>query len=218
MSRPEPPGPRYGRYVGLLGVLILILITVNTALTKPNGATGIEPGRPLPPFAAPLLQGGLVGDVNIATHADQGAAGKVPACSVRGAGVLNICELYEHNPVVLVLFVDAGSCTGILSDMQSLLPAFPSVRFAAIAIKGDRTQLRRLVRAHGLSMPIGIDKDGVLAALYKVASCPQVSFVYPGGVVQSRALLRRPSLATLRARVAELVAATAARARTGTGG
>ncbi len=34
-----------------------------------------------------------------------------------------------------------------------------------------------------------------------MVSCPQITFVYPGGVVQSAALLSTPSLATLRTRV-----------------
>ena len=38
-----------------------------------------------------------------------------------------------------------------------------------------------------------------------------MSFAYPGGVVQSKALLERPALATLRARVSELVRAARAR-------
>ena len=40
--------------------------------------------------------------------------------------------------MVLALFVDAGSCPRILSDMQALAPSFPDVRFAGVAIKGDR--------------------------------------------------------------------------------
>jgi hypothetical protein len=217
MSRPEPGVPRelagrgYGRYVGILGILIVVLITINTALTKPNGATGILPGQPLAPFAVPLAQGDVNGDADVATHANEGAAGKHPACSERGAGILNICELYERGPVVLALFVDSGSCPQILSDLQALAPAFPGVRFAGVAIKGDRAQVLELVRAKSLSIPIGFDLDGALAALYKVASCPQVSFAYPGGVVQSKALLERPTPASLRARVSELVAAARAR-------
>jgi len=207
----RPTGPRYGRYAGMLGLLILVLITINTALTKPNGAGGIEPGRRLPPFAVPLALGSLKGDANIASRADQGVAGRVPACSVRGPQILNVCQLYEQGPVVLALFVDAGSCAAIVSDLQALAPSFPGVRFAAVAIKDSRGSLRRLVRSRGLSLPVGIDSDGALAGLYKVASCPQVSFAYPGGVVQSRALLVRPSPATLRARVAALVAAARAR-------
>ena len=213
-----PPGgdhalaqPHYGHYVGLLGVVILILITINTLVTKPNGSTGIAPGGPLAPFAVPLVLGGLNGDANVAAHAGQGASGRVPACAVRGAQILNVCQLYEQGPVVLALFVDAGPCPAILSDMQALAPSFPGVRFAAVAIRGDRGGLRRLVRARHLTLPVGIDRDGALAALYRVASCPQVTFAYPGGIVQSRALLTRPPYATLRNRVSQLVAAARAR-------
>jgi hypothetical protein len=204
-------GPQYGRYAGLLALLILALITVNTIVTKPNGATGIEPGHGLAPFAVPLASGTLNGDANVATGPDQGTAGRVPACTVRGPQILNICQLYERGPVVLVLFVDGGSCPAVLSDLQALAPSFPGVQFAGVAIKGSRGAVRSLVRSRGLTIPVGIDRDGVLAGLYKVASCPQVSFAYPGGVVQSRALLTRPALATLRARVSQLVAAARAR-------
>lgn len=212
MSSPEPAAPpRYGRYVGLLAVLILVLITVNTIVTKPNGARGVEPGHSLPPFAVPLAVGDLSGDADVATSADEGAAGRVPACQERGPQILNVCQLYERGPVVLALFVDSGSCTAIVSDLQALAPAFPGVQFAAVAIKGERAQLRRLVRSRGLSLPVGEDRDGALAELYKVATCPQVTFAYPGGLVQSRALLSRPPAATLRSRVSELVAASRAR-------
>jgi hypothetical protein len=217
MSRSEGahergPGSRYGPYAAMLGLLILVLVAINTALSKPNGVAGVAPGQAMPPFAVPLATGNVKGDANVATRADDGAAGKRPACSVRGAGILNICQLYEQGPVVLALFVDGNSCQAILSDMQALAPSFPGVRFAAVSIEGDRGQLRGLVRSHGLvSVPVGIDSDGALAALYKVASCPQVTFAYPGGVVQSRALLSRAPLATLRMRVMQLVAGARAR-------
>ena len=212
--RPEPrpaAAPRYGRYVGLLALVILALITLNTIITKPNGATGVDPGHTVPPFAVPLVLGNVVGDADIAVHAGEGARGKVPACQERGAQILNICQLYERGPVVLALFLDAGSCPAILGDMQALAPSFPGVQFAAVALKGGRTQLRRLVAEKRLALPVGLDRDGSLLTLYKVATCPQVTFAYPGGVVQSRALLVRPSLATLRARVSQLVAASRAR-------
>lgn len=212
MSRPEQ---RYGRYVGLLALVILVLITINTIVTKPNGAKGIEPGHTIPPFAAPLAAGTLSGDVNVATRANEGTAGRVPACAVRGAGVLNVCELYRGRPLVLALFVEDGSCPDVLGQMQTLTSAFPAVSFAAVAIKGERHSLLALMRKRGLSgVQVAFDSDGILAGLYKVASCPQVSFVLPGGVVQSPALLHTPSLGTLRARVQELVAA-ARRAGTG---
>jgi hypothetical protein len=202
---------RYGRYVVLLAIVILILITINTIVTKPNGAKGIEPGHALAPFAVPLALGSLSGDADIATRAGEGARGKVAACQERGPEILNICQLYERGPVVLALFINGGSCPAVLSDLQALVPAYPDVQFAAVALRGDRGALRALVRKQGLTFPVGIDRDGSLLALYKMATCPQVSFALPGGVVQSAALLRRPLLATLRARVEELLAAARAR-------
>jgi len=207
----EPPSPpRYGRYVGLLAVLILVAITINTFVTKPHGGGGFAPGEHVAPFALPLAVSDLEGDANVATHADQGAAGARPACAVRGPKILNVCELYEHSPVVLALFVNGGACPAVLSDMQALKASFPGVEFAAVSIKGERAAVRRTVQERGLTFPVGIDKDGVLVVLYKQASCPQVTFVAPGGAAHGKALLRHVSRAELRARVEELVAASRA--------
>ncbi len=199
------------RWVGLLVLVILALITLNTILTKPNGATGVPAGAKLPPFAVPLATGNLQGAANVAQHANEGQSGKRPACRVRGPRILNLCELYEHGPLVLALFVDAGGCERVLGDMQALRPAFPGVRFAAVSIKGDRNELRKLIQRDRVSFPVGIDEEGTLASLYKLASCPQLTLAYPGGVVQSRPLLVRPPLAELRARVGALVVAARAR-------
>src|SRR5258708_32580182 len=112
MSQPEPRrSPRYGGYAGLLAVLILALITINTIVTKPNGVKGIAPGEQLPPFAVPLALGTLSGDADTATHADEGAAGRGPACSERGPQSRNNVQAYENGPVVMARFVDSGYCT-----------------------------------------------------------------------------------------------------------
>ncbi|HSZ69222.1 MAG TPA: hypothetical protein VK756_02560 [Solirubrobacteraceae bacterium] len=218
MSQPDRPGQfdraierRYGRWVGALAIVILALITLNTVLTKPNGAAGLAPGAALPPFAVPLASGDLRGAANVSTGVSGRGGAKSRACAVRGPRILNICALYESGPLVLALFIDASGCARILTDMQTLVPQFPGVRFAAVSIKGDRGALRALVHKQGLSFPVGIDEEGTLVALYKTASCPQVTFAYPGGVTQGKALLLRPPLATLRARVEELVAGSRAR-------
>lgn len=205
--------PRYGRYAGLAGAVVLALAAIYLLFLRPADLSGIPPGNRVAPFAVPLVLGSLQGDADIATRADQGGAGSVPACAERGAQILNVCQLYEQGPVVLALFVDAGGCTRILDELQQLAPSFPTVRFAAVAIEGDRAALRRLVRAQRLTLPVGLDSDGAVGSMYKVLSCPQVDFAYPGGVVQSPALLATSSPATLRARVSALVAASQARAR-----
>lgn len=218
MSRPEPSSPppprampRYGGYVGLLALVIIALITINTIVTKPNGVKGLAPGERMPPFAVPLALGNLVGDADTARHANEGSAGRVPACAERGPRILNVCQLYEGAPVLLALFVDGGSCPDVLGDMQALAPSFRGVRFAAVAIKGERAGVRKLIAKRGLTYPVGLDSDGALASLYKVATCPLLTFAYPGGEVQSNAILARPSRATLRARLAALVVASRAR-------
>lgn len=204
---------RYGRYAGLLGVLVLLALIAHSIFDSSTNPTGLPPGNMLAPFAVPLALGELGGDADIATHADDGESGNVPACAERGRQILNVCQLYEQGPLVLAMFVDSGSCASVLSRLQALAPSFPGVRFAAVAIRGERAQLRRLIRRDGVRLPVGIDSDGAVAAIYKVLTCPQVDFAYRGGVVQSRALLGEASPAGLRARVNALVAAQRARER-----
>ena len=198
----------YARYAGAVALALALAAVIYTLLNSPGNVAGIAPGQVLAPFAVPLALSSMQGDANVATRAGQGSAGKVAACSVRGARILNVCELYERGPVVLALFVDGGSCANVLGEMQSLTGSFPGVRFAAVSIEGDRAKLRRLLRSRGITLPVGYDEDGVLASLYKVFGCPQLDFAYPGGAVQSKALLGTPSRAQLRARVSALVAAS----------
>ncbi len=199
-SAPVVQPPRYGRYVVVLVIAILIGITINTIKTKPTGDSGVAAGTQVPPFAVPLATRDLKGDANVST------TGKAPACTVRGPRILNICQLYERGPVALALFVDAGGCANVLGDMQTLSSSYPKVQMASVSIRGDRGSLRELVSSHGISFPVGLDDQGDLAALYKLATCPQVTFIERGGVAQGRALLGRPSLATLRSRLAQLEA------------
>jgi hypothetical protein len=210
-QRAGASSPRYGRYVGALAILIVALIAINTLLTTPNGSTGLPPGKPLPPFAVPLATGSLNGDANIATRPNEGGAGRVPACSVRGPEVLNICALYERGPVVLVLFANGDRCPRVLDTLAQALPAFPGVQAAAVARRGNRGDLRRLVAAHRWPFPVGWDRDAALVNLYRDAVCPQLTFAYPGGIAQGRALLRAPTLAALRTRLSLLVSQSRAR-------
>ena len=208
---PGPRGSRYGWFVGVLALLIITLITVNTVATKPNGSSGLTVGRPLPPFAVPLGLSSLNGDANVATRAHEGSLGSRPACSVRGPQILNVCALFERGPVVLAMFVTGGSCPAVVDDLQRLSSSFAGVQFAAVAVRGDRGHLRSVIRAHRWTLPVGYDRDGEVANLYKVSTCPQVTFAYPGGTVAQKTFLGRPAASVLRQRVAQLVAASRAR-------
>jgi hypothetical protein len=211
-GRLSTSGVRQGPLLGIVAIVALVALVATSLLHDPGGLRGIEPGTQLPPFAVPLAIGNLKGDANIARHAHEGESGNVPACSVRGSQILNVCQLLERGPLVLALFVDERSCPRVLGEMQALKGSFPGVQFAAVSIKGKRSNLRHLIARDGLTLPIGIDADGALASLFKVLSCPQVNFVYRGGKVQSRALLSTPTAAALRSRIASLVAASQTRA------
>jgi hypothetical protein len=200
-----------GRYVAALVAVLLVAFTLHSALGSKKGGASIEPGVRIPPFAAPLAIGGPPGEVDIATHPNEGQAGRVPACSERGPGILNICQLYQRGPVVLALFFDAGSCAGILEDLQQISAFYPQVGFTAVGVREDAASVARLVRSKHITLPVGVDTDGRLATLYTMINCPEIVFVYRGGIVQSNPLSTRPSLATLRMRVGELLAASGAR-------
>ncbi len=173
-----------GWIVTLVAFAVLVYITVNTLRTTGPGSTGLADGSRLPPFAAPLVLSDLDGDANVALHAHSGAAGAEPACSVRDPRALNVCTLARRGPLVLA-FLTAGSdrCVRELDAMAAVAPRRPRVAFAAVAVRGDRDDLRALVRKHGWRFPVAQDRDGAVANLYGVAVCPTVVFAHRGGRV-----------------------------------
>ncbi len=211
-SRPELPiqGAPYARYIAIGGIAILLIVLVVVLLGNPHVSSGLKPGTKVPPFAVPLATGELNGKADIAVHAKEGSRGNVAACQERPPGALNICALYERRPVVLALFVTLGSCSKVLPVLQAAARRFPEVSFAAVATGGQHAEIRHLVRHEGLRIPVGFDEEGQLVGLYNVLSCPQLSFIYPGGVMQS-VLTQTPSAAALDARVGKLLAASRAR-------
>jgi hypothetical protein len=188
-SGSSPGAKRSGWIVGLVALLVVAYITVNTLRTDGPGSTGIAAGSPMPPFAAPLADSDLVGDANVATRSGQDQAGPEPACHVTDPRALNVCALARRGPVVLAfLTTGADRCTRELDAMQALRSRFPQVGFAGIGIRSDRDDLLRLVRARGWRFPVAQDRDGAVANLYGVAVCPTVVFAYRGGRVMETAL------------------------------
>ncbi|MBX5442355.1 MAG: TlpA family protein disulfide reductase [Solirubrobacteraceae bacterium] len=212
MSAPPDRPPWQSRYGWVLAAAVLAVVAIASIRGLGGGdgagAAGPQPGARLPPFAVPLALGSLEGDANVAREPDSGAAGRVPACSVRGPEVLNVCELAERGPVVLAfLATRGGDCTRTLDRLEAIHRDHPEVQVAAVSIRGDRDDLRRLVAEHGWTFPVGWDRDGALAALYGVAVCPHVTLAYPGGEVRGTVLGEEPE-ASLAARVERLVAAS----------
>jgi hypothetical protein len=185
-------------------VFAIAYITLNTIRTDAPGSRGLDPGDPLPPFAAPLALSRLDGDANLATKPGEGQQGDRPACEVRGPDVLNSCQLAERGPVAIA-FVAARSeaCDGQVDALERVRSDFPDISFAAVGIRGDRDELRRTIRKRGWRLPVAWDRDGGVANAYAVAICPTVTFAYKGGRVQGTSLATIDG-AALRARLEQL--------------
>ena len=203
---PQPPAGRstVTWIVGVVVVIAIAYITLNTIRTEAPGSRGLDPGDPLPPFAAPLALSGLDGDANLATKPGEGQQGDRPACEVRGADVLNSCQLAEKGPVAIA-FVAARSeaCDRQVDILQRVRSDYPDISFAVVGIRGDRDELRRTIRRRGWKLPVAWDRDGGVANAYAVAICPTVTFAYAGGRVEgtSRSTIEG---AALRARLDRL--------------
>jgi hypothetical protein len=191
LSRPGGPASAGTRYLWVVGaaaiVLVLLLLVTTIRHGTERGARGVPAGQVMPPFAVPTALGPIDADANIATHAGEGQAGKRAACTVRGPDVLNGCALREAGPVVLAFFaIRSRECIAQLDAMQRVRAQLPGVQLAAISIRGDRGDLRKLVRRHRWSFLVGYDRDGALSNAYHVQVCPQLTFARRGGrVVQT---------------------------------
>ena len=103
--------------------------------------------------------------------------------------MLNLCELYARRPVVLAFFASPGkACVRELDVLDRVRADHPGVAFAAVALgalerSGERDRVRGLVRTRGWRLPVAYDADSVLANLYGVAVCPQISYPRRGGRV-----------------------------------
>ena len=203
---PQPPARRstVTWIVGVVVVLAFAYITLNTIRTDAPGSRGLDPGDPLPPFAAPLALSRLDGDANLATKPGEGQQGDRPACEVRGPDVLNSCQLAEKGPVAIA-FVAARSaaCDRQVDVLERVRSDYPDISFAVVGIRGDRDELRRTIRRRGWTLPVAWDRDGGVANAYAVAICPTVTFAYAGGRVQGTSLSTIEG-AALRARLEQL--------------
>lgn len=177
---------RLPRTLALVALAVfLAVVTLNTLRTPAGSSSGPEIGAPMPPFAAPLATSSVSGDVNVATRAGQGAAGARPACQVRGPGILTSCDLVRGRPAALAFFAPGrGRCVDELAVLERAGRLHPRVKIAAVALRGGRRAVADIVARRGWSFPVAYDRDAVLANLYGVAACPQITFLLPGGRVQ----------------------------------
>lgn len=189
---------RYSILVGLLFVAIVAIALLN-GVPGGGGTLGLVEQPPrwaLPEFAVPAAAGKLEGDANVAQDDCSAAALPCPAdarrtaaCQVRTPGAIRVCDLFDRPSVVSFWFSKGGDCV----DQQDVVSRVYSryrgrVSFLSLDIRDDRDTVRELIRRRRWEMPVGYDRDGAVASLYRVGGCPTFAYAYPGGVLQSASI------------------------------
>jgi hypothetical protein len=189
---------RYSIVVGLLFVAIVAIALLN-GVPGGGGTLGLDdqPSRwPLPEFAVPAAAGRLEGDANVAQDDCSAAAlpcpadsRRTPACRVRTPGAIGVCSLFNRPLVISFWFSKGGDCV----DQQDIVSRVYSryrgrVSFLSLDIRDDRDTVRELIRRRRWTMPVGYDRDGAVASLYRVGGCPTFAYAYPGGFLHSASI------------------------------
>lgn len=187
---------RYSVLVGLFFVAIVVIALINGVPGDGGGTLGLDeqpPRWPLPEFAVPVAAGELEGDANIAQDDCSAAAlpcpddaKRTPACRVGTPGAIRVCDLFDRPSVISFWFSKGGECV----DQQDVVSQVYSryrgrVSFLSLDIRDDRDTVRELIRRRRWEMPVGYDRDGAVASLYRVGGCPTFAYAYPGGTLES---------------------------------
>jgi hypothetical protein len=212
---------RYSIAVGLLFLVIIAIATLNT-LSGDGGERTLgldrQPDRwPLPEFAVPVAAGGLEGDANVAQDDCESSAipcpddaRRDPACRIQTPGAIRVCDLFTRPLVISFWFTKGSNCAEQQDVVNSVYRRYRGrVNFLSLDVRDDRDAVRELVRQHGWTMPVGYDRDGAVASLYRIGGCPTFAYAYPGGTLQS-ASISELTVAQLTGRVRQLLEATSA--------
>lgn len=213
---------RYSIVAGLL-LAAVVGIALFSDVGSDSGTLGLDeqPARwPLPAFAVPVAVGELEGDANIAQ--DDCASSRVPcpedarrapACRVAGGDAIRVCDLFDRPAVLSFWFSKGGDCVTQQDVVDRAYARYRGrVSFLSLNVRDDRDTVRDLVRQHGWRMPVGYDRDGAVASLYRVGGCPTFAYAYPGGTLQN-AGIGELSVAELSRRIEGLLRATRAAER-----
>jgi hypothetical protein len=211
---------RYSLVVGLIFLAVIVVATIQTLNGgSGEGTLGLDrqpPRWPLPEFAVPAAAGQLEGDANVAQDdCESGAvpcsqgARRTPACRIQTAGAIRVCDLFGRPLMISFWFTRGG---GDCADQQDVVNAVyeryrGQVNFLSLDVRDDRDTVRELIRRHGWKLPVGYDRDGAVASLYKVGGCPTFAYAYPGGTLES-ASIGELTVAQLGAHVEQLLQAS----------
>ena len=213
---------RYSIFVGLVFLAVAIVALVNTLSSDEGGTLGLNretAGDPLPEFAVPAAFGAREGDANIAQDDCEVAAvpcpeeaRRAPACRIRARGAIRVCDFFEQPLVISFWFTRGGDCEAQQSVVDSVYRRYRGrVGFISLNVHDEVETVREIARRRGWRMPLGYDRDGAVANVYRVGGCPTFVYAFPGGISQG-ASIGELDEEQLTARVERLLRATEARA------
>jgi peroxiredoxin len=184
--RRREPGRSYMWVVGVAGVIAIVVVAVNSLPNAGRGSSGPVAGKPMPRFAAPSAAGGLDGDPNVKqSRDDTNTTNKTPACEVRLKDALRICD-YQSKPLVLTFIVlGPKDCERYLDRVQRMQASFPGVNFVAVVSGAGREKVASVVRDHGWTFPVAVDKNLAVFNTYRISVCATSVFAYRGGIVRA---------------------------------
>ncbi|HEX3325289.1 MAG TPA: TlpA disulfide reductase family protein [Solirubrobacterales bacterium] len=211
---------RYSLIVGLIFAAVIVIAVLNTLENKDEGTLGLDKVAsrwPLPEFAVPRAAGPLEGDANVAQDNCETAqtpcpssASRTPACHIRTPGAIRVCDFFARPLVLSFWFSRGGNCSEQQNVVDRVYARYRGrVSFLSLDVRDDRDTVRELIRRNGWRMPVGYDRDGAVAGLYRVGGCPTFAYAYPGGTLQD-ASIGELTVAQLEAHVDELLRATRA--------
>jgi hypothetical protein len=189
VRRPEVPRPG-NKYAWVVGIVLLmglgVLLFAETLPNQGKGLRGPEPGQRLPAFAAIAAAGDKGGDANVCQREPCNKnAGKVPACQVRGNGIVTVCPS-DPGALVLTFVVTRGTdCEPQIDRVERIMGEFPDVRFVTVLSGDTKDEAKNLARARRWREPVAVDEDGSLVNLYGVGVCPITVFARDGRVKAS---------------------------------
>lgn len=190
---------RYSLIVGLIFLILIGLATLHTLNGGGEDTLGLDqqPARwPLPEFAVPAAAGNLEGDANIYQD-DCGSSTlpcaedppRVPACRITTAGAIRVCDLFDRPLVISFWFGTETGCERQQDVVSTVAARYRGrVNFLSLDVRDPRGSVRELVRERDWGMPVGFDRDGAVAALYRVGGCPTFAYAYPGGTLEGASI------------------------------
>lgn len=212
---------RYSIFVGLVFLAVAVVALFNTLSGDGGGTLGLNreaAGEPLPEFAVPAVFGAAESDANIAQDDCEVAAvpcppdaRRMPACRIRARGAIRVCDFFDRPLVISFWFTRGGDCEAQQDVVDAVRRRYRGrVGFLSLNVRDDRETVRRVASERRWQMPLGYDRDGAVANVYRVGGCPTLVYSFPGGVAQG-ASIGELDQQQLSYRVEKLLRATAAR-------